>query len=97
MVYRFGGVADATPDAYMSSICSTSTRLFPVYEFPLIRPIVDLHRVQTDAQKNNSPLWFGEWGLSTQFNATDSFLDNWADAQKRAYSAGAGWIVSPLV
>lgn len=34
-----------------------------------------------------------EWGLPTQFRATDAFLLKWADAQKRAYSMGAGWIV----
>ena len=39
-------------------------------------------------------MWFGEWGLPTQFNATDEFLFQWADAQKLAYSQGAGWIVS---
>jgi hypothetical protein len=35
-----------------------------------------------------------EWGLPTQFNASDAFLNKWADAQKLAYSQGAGWIVS---
>lgn len=35
-----------------------------------------------------------EWGLSTQFNATDEFLVKWADAQKFSYGKGAGWIVS---
>jgi hypothetical protein len=35
-----------------------------------------------------------EWGLSTQFAASDSFLNKWADAQKLAYSQGLGWIVS---
>ena len=57
----------------------------------------DLSRVQNDAALGNSPLWFGEWGLPTQFAATDDFLDKWADAQKMAYSKGAGWIVSSLV
>ena len=38
--------------------------------------------------------WFGEWGLPTQFNATDEFLYMWADAQKLAYSQSQGWIVS---
>ena len=37
---------------------------------------------------------FPEWGLSTQFNATDEFLKKWADAQKFSYSKGAGWLVS---
>ena len=55
---------------------------------------LDLNRVQADAALGDSPLWFGEWGLPTQFNATDDFLFMWADAQKLAYSQGAGWIVS---
>ncbi|KAJ7132293.1 glycoside hydrolase family 5 protein [Mycena epipterygia] len=54
--------------------------------------ICNLQRVQADAALGNSPLWFGEWGLPTQFNATDDFLHQWADAQKLAYSKGAGWI-----
>lgn len=54
----------------------------------------DLDRVQSDAAVGNSPLWFGEWGLPTQFQATDEFLFKWADAQKLAYSQGRGWIVS---
>ena len=54
----------------------------------------DLQRIQADAALGNSPLWFGEWGLPTQFNATNEFLYKWADAQKWAYSQSAGWIVS---
>jgi glucan endo-1,6-beta-glucosidase len=41
----------------------------------------------------NSPVWYGEWALSTQFNATDDFLRKWADAQKLVYSRSAGWLV----
>ncbi|KAG2137638.1 glycoside hydrolase family 5 protein [Suillus cothurnatus] len=52
----------------------------------------DLPEIQTEAALGNSPLWFGEWSLDTQFNATDAFLYQWADAQKLAYSKGAGWI-----
>ncbi|KAG1908090.1 glycoside hydrolase family 5 protein [Suillus fuscotomentosus] len=54
--------------------------------------ICNLAEIQTDAALGNSPLWFGEWSLDTQFNATDEFLYQWADAQKLAYSKGAGWI-----
>lgn len=54
--------------------------------------ICNLQRVQNDAAVGDSPLWFGEWGLPTQFNATDEFLHKWADAQKLAYSQGQGWI-----
>ncbi|KAL0576743.1 hypothetical protein V5O48_005233 [Marasmius crinis-equi] len=63
----------------------------PVPEAYLIH-ICNLDRVQNDAAKGNSPLFFGEWGLPTQFEATDEFLSKWADAQKMAYSKGAGWI-----
>lgn len=59
--------------------------------------LLDLQRIQNDAALGDSPLWFGEWGLPTQFNATDEFLYKWADAQKWSYSKGAGWIVSMRV
>ncbi|KAG6909385.1 hypothetical protein DXG01_000828, partial [Tephrocybe rancida] len=52
----------------------------------------NLDRIETDAALGNSPLYFGEWALPTQFAASDAFLRKWADAQKRAYSKGAGWI-----
>ncbi|KIJ65456.1 glycoside hydrolase family 5 protein [Hydnomerulius pinastri MD-312] len=55
--------------------------------------VCNLQRIQADAALGNSPLWFGEWGLPTQFTATSDFLYQWADAQKWAYSQGAGWIV----
>lgn len=55
----------------------------------------DLGRIAADAALQNSPLLFGEWGLPTQFEATDEFLKKWADAQKIAYGKGAGWLVSP--
>lgn len=54
--------------------------------------ICNLKRVETDSALGNSPLWFGEWALSTQFPASDDFLRKWADAQKMAYSKDAGWI-----
>ncbi|CCM02655.1 uncharacterized protein FIBRA_04759 [Fibroporia radiculosa] len=57
-----------------------------------LESICNLDRVQADAALGDTPLWFGEWGLPTQFNATDEFLYEWADAQKLAYSKGAGWI-----
>ncbi|KAI0091624.1 glycoside hydrolase family 5 protein [Irpex rosettiformis] len=73
LYYSFGGVADPTEEAYLTSICN-------------------LQRVQADAALGNTPLWFGEWGLPTQFQASDEFLFKWADAQKLAYSQGKGWI-----
>ena len=67
---------------------------FTPSEVGLITTWADLQRVQSDAEVGDSPLWFGEWGLPTQFNATDEFLYMWADAQKLAYSQSQGWIVS---
>jgi hypothetical protein len=43
----------------------------------------------------NTPVWYGEFSLATQFNATDDFLRKWADAQKLMYGQGAGWLVCP--
>jgi len=40
-----------------------------------------------------TPVWYGEFSLATQFNATDDFLRKWADAQKLTYSQSAGWLV----
>ncbi|KAL4266664.1 glycosyl hydrolase 5 (cellulase A) family protein [Pleurotus pulmonarius] len=57
-----------------------------------LQSICNLRRVENDAALGNSPLWFGEWALSTQFDASDDFLRDWADAQKLAYSKGQGWI-----
>ncbi|KAG5640502.1 hypothetical protein DXG03_008285 [Asterophora parasitica] len=54
--------------------------------------ICNLDRIEKDASLGNAPLYFGEWALPTQFQASDAFLRKWADAQKRAYSQGAGWI-----
>ena len=54
----------------------------------------DLDRLERDAAVQNVPLWFGEWSISTNFDATDEFLNQWADAQKFMYSKSAGWIVS---
>lgn len=56
--------------------------------------ICNLKRIQTDAALGNSPLFFGEWSLATQFNAnaSDAFMKQWADAQKLAYGKDAGWI-----
>ncbi|KAF7317835.1 Glycoside hydrolase family 5 protein [Mycena kentingensis (nom. inval.)] len=86
------GVADANPDAYLKSICSGSFSLWFRETAGSSRFLTDLKRVEADAALGNSPLWFGEWGLPTEFEATDEFLRKWADAQKLAYSKGAGWI-----
>ena len=57
--------------------------------------LCNLNRLEIDETLSNVPMWFGEWSLATQFDATDEFLVKWADAQKLAYTQGAGWIVSP--
>ncbi|KAI0731003.1 glycoside hydrolase superfamily [Earliella scabrosa] len=54
--------------------------------------ICNLDRIERDAALGNTPLWFGEWALPTQFGATDEFLYKWADAQKFAYGKDKGWI-----
>ncbi|KAI0630907.1 glycoside hydrolase family 5 protein [Trametes polyzona] len=54
--------------------------------------ICNAQRIQNDTAQGDSPLWFGEWALSTEFNATDAFLYKWADAQKYVYSKSKGWI-----
>jgi len=48
--------------------------------------------IQKDVAAGNTPVWYGEFSLATQFNATDDFLRKWADAQKLMYSQGAGWL-----
>ncbi|KAF9779204.1 glycoside hydrolase family 5 protein [Thelephora terrestris] len=52
----------------------------------------NLERIQRAANVQNSPLWFGEWAISVNFNATTDFMKQWADAQKLQYSKSAGWI-----
>ncbi|TEB33243.1 glycoside hydrolase family 5 protein [Coprinellus micaceus] len=57
-----------------------------------LKHVCNLDRIESDANLGNTPLMFGEWGLSTQFSASDEFLKKWADAQKFSYGKGAGWI-----
>jgi len=86
--------ADAAigPQAYDNHLYYSFGGVADANENAYLTSICNLNRVQNDAAQGNSPLWFGEWGISTQFNATDEFLNKWADAQKLAYSKGAGWI-----
>jgi len=56
-----------------------------------LKSICNLGRLATDQDKDNTPLFFGEWSLSTEFNASDAFLQSWADAQKFAYGKAEGW------
>jgi len=72
LYFSFGGVANATEDAYLTKLCN-------------------LDRLDSDYNVGDKPLWFGEWSLATQFNATDAFVKVWADAQKLIYGQGAGW------
>lgn len=58
--------------------------------------VSDFNRVEVDAGLQNTPLWFGEWAISTNFNATDDFMRQWGDAQKSVYGKSSGWIVSLL-
>jgi len=54
--------------------------------------LCNLNRLETDSSVGNKPVWFGEWSLATQFDASDAFLRIWADAQKLMYGQGAGWL-----
>ncbi|VDC00954.1 unnamed protein product [Peniophora sp. CBMAI 1063] len=54
--------------------------------------ICNLDRIKNAKKSADTPLWFGEWSLGTNFNANDTFTRDWADAQKMAFSQGAGWI-----
>lgn len=58
--------------------------------------LCNLNRLEVDQGLANVPMWFGEWSLATQFDASDAFLNKWADAQKLMYGEGAGWIVRGL-
>lgn len=75
----------------MTSICSMSSS--SLVQDWCVNFGKDLTPTQNDAALNNTPLWIGEWSLLTEFNATDEFLYEWADAQKLAYNQGAGWLV----
>jgi len=59
-----------------------------------LRDLCNRNDVQRDISAGDSPVWVGEWALSTQFDATDAFLKQWADAQKLIYGQkqSAGWI-----
>ncbi|KAI6041892.1 glycoside hydrolase family 5 protein [Pisolithus marmoratus] len=57
-----------------------------------MQSICNFQSIQHEAALGNSPLWVGEWGLPTEFYPSDSFLKQWGDAQKWAYSQSAGWI-----
>ena len=58
---------------------------------------VDYDRVQNDTAIGDAHLIVGEWYLGTEFNTTDDFYKKFGDAQKYAYSQGAGWIVSDVL
>lgn len=86
--------ADAAlgPQAYDNHLYYVFGGVADANEEAYMKHICNLDRVRSDAALGNSPLFFGEWGLPTQFSATDAFLMKWADAQKLQYSKGAGWI-----
>jgi len=80
------------PQAYDNHLYYSFGGVAAANEAAYLTSICNLNRIQADAALGDSPLWFGEWGLPTQFNATNEFLFKWADAQKLAYSQGAGWL-----
>ncbi|KAH7339142.1 glycoside hydrolase superfamily [Rhizoctonia solani] len=58
-----------------------------------MRTICNTDRVQKAYEQNNNPLVFGEWSLATNFDNSEEFLYDWADAQRHIYAGQAdGWI-----
>ncbi|KAF8307333.1 glycoside hydrolase [Clavulina sp. PMI_390] len=52
----------------------------------------ELTKVADEAAIGDAPMIFGEWSLGTAFNTSDQFDRDYGDAQKLAYSQGAGWL-----
>ncbi|OCB87636.1 glycoside hydrolase family 5 protein [Sanghuangporus baumii] len=86
--------ADAArgPQVYDNHLYYSFGGVADANEEAYLTSICNLQRVQADSALQNSPLVFGEWSLATEFDPSDQFLAQWADAQKRAYSIGAGWM-----
>ncbi|KAH9479277.1 Glucan endo-1,6-beta-glucosidase B [Psilocybe cubensis] len=86
--------ADAAigPQGYDNHLYYSLHGVADANEDAYLTSVCNLERIQADAALGNTPLWFGEWALSTQFSASDTFLRKWADAQKFSYGKGAGWI-----
>ncbi|KAF8749265.1 Cellulase (glycosyl hydrolase family 5) [Rhizoctonia solani] len=58
-----------------------------------MRTICNTDRVKNAYADNNNPLVFGEWSLATNFDASEDFIRDWADAQRYIYAGQAdGWI-----
>ncbi|KAK0482739.1 hypothetical protein IW261DRAFT_1562436 [Armillaria novae-zelandiae] len=87
LYYQFGNAGE---QAHMDSICNKLLN-WKMHGY-LFNHRVDFPFLEDDAAFGNSPVIFGEWSLITQFNATDDFLYIWANAQKLAFTKGAGWI-----
>lgn len=86
----------------MQNLCSASDSFIPVSStHPSSHSddgslVTDRNDTQQDVLLRNTPLWYGEWAISTNFNATDEFMCKWADAQKLKYSESSGWLVCPF-
>ena len=89
------GCRRSQPDRLFDQHVQYAKQSFRLQYKKLRMLIPDLERLETATAINNTPLWFGEWAISTNFPATDEFMKKWADAQKLMYSQSAGWIVSP--
>ncbi|KAI0794399.1 glycoside hydrolase superfamily [Fomes fomentarius] len=89
-----GNPADAAigPMAYDNHLYYSFGGVADANELAYLIHICNLDRVENDAALGNSPLWFGEWALPTQFEASEEFVHKWADAQKLAYGKDMGWI-----
>ncbi|KAJ3512951.1 hypothetical protein NLJ89_g3223 [Agrocybe chaxingu] len=79
------------PTAYDNHLYYSFGGVADANEEAYLKHLCNLNRIEEAAAIGNSPLWFGEWSLATQFAATDEFLKKWADAQKLMYGKGAGY------
>ncbi|KAJ7713022.1 hypothetical protein B0H14DRAFT_3017334 [Mycena olivaceomarginata] len=70
-----------------------STRSADLNPTAYLTSICNLPPVQNDKVLDTRVTVLFEWGLPVQFETTDDFLRDWADARKLAYSQCAGWII----
>jgi len=57
-----------------------------------MRVICNYTGITKETAIGDVPIVTAEWAISTAFPTDDTFLRHWGDAQKLAYSQGAGWM-----
>jgi hypothetical protein len=91
LYYSFGVIFDHLSSLQRLIIAMLKQGVASPNEEAYLKSMCNLGRLATDNGQHNIPLFYGEWSLATQFNATDSFLRKWADAQKFTYGKAEGW------